>query len=252
MRRRARVRLARWRRAGLSTWDRSPRARLAAASGLALLVNLSLVTVLSRMPMRLPPEGAPSAPIEVVRLPEPPAPPQPPEPAVVEPDPKPEPEPEAAPETELPTSRGTSGVVALDCNGTFDERERQVACAGGAPTLGYDLDREAWSEIGERLTGYGPTEPGPPSAFGRAGDPSMTVDPDRLRAFRGRGAGRRGYSEGVEAEAGAQAVIGDEAEYLDPPSILTSHEERKRIGDALEGRRDARFRRDAVRDLEEE
>ena len=269
--RRVRVRLARWRRAGLAAWDGHPRARIGAAALLALLVNAGLLAVFGRLPLRLPPEGAGGAAIEIVFLPEPPAPMPAPVPKVelapeeAEPEEVVEAEPQAAPaparpsapEAELPRGTGRSGVVALDCNRVFDEEGRAIACAGGEITLGYEVDREAWDRIDAEVPRYGPVrEADADAGFGRADD-RFAAEPDRLGRLRRQGAAKAARRAAAEAYAnpvspivsgGAEGAAASGADLLIPPSFITSFEERKRNADEAERRGDARVREEMERE----
>ena len=257
--RRVGVWLARRRRRAALAWDERRGWRSAVAVALALLVNAGLIAMFGHLPMRLPPEGRGSAPIEIVYLPAPPAPEPEPEltPEIAEaedaPAPKPAPQPRrgpAAPDAELPSARGTSGVVALDCNAVFDEEGRAVACAGGDITLGFEVDREAWDAIAAEVPRYGPRTPDAPATFGDADD-RFAAEPRRLDQFRRQGAASLAAAEQREAPppsiigtGGAEGAVGSGADLLTPPSFITSWEERTRTANEAEQRGDAVFRRD--------
>ena len=260
-------------RIGVAAWDARPGLRMGAAVLAALAINLGLLAAFGRLPMRLPPEGGGGAPIEIVFLPAPPEPEAVPDielaPVVAAPAETPEPEPDpaprsgpAVPDAELPDARGASGVVALDCREVFDEEGRVVACAGGKITLGYEVDADAWRAIGEALPTYGPERPRAPPGFGEAGfgeADDRYADGRRLDRFGEEGAARLAAADRREAGApsiiaggGAEAAAASGADLLAPPSFVTSYGERRLAAEQEEARRDARFRRERIRDLERE
>lgn len=267
-RRRLRVWLARRGRTVAKAWDR-PGLRTAAAVTLALLVNAALLGIFGHLPMRLPPEGGGGAPIEIVFLPVPPAPEPEPEPeltpevaeAEAEATPEPAPKPRrgpAAPDAELPSVRGASGVVALDCKAVFDEEGRAVACAGGDITLGYEVDREAWDAIAAEVPRYGPRPPEALATFGEADD-RFAAEPRRLERFRRQGAASLAAAERREAPpasiisgSGAENAAWTGADILAPQSFVTSHGDQRIAAEKEEARRDASFRRERIEDLEAE
>ena len=229
----------------------------------ALAVHVGIALLLDRLATRPPPQRDARSVVEVVRLPDPvaetvpepapePARPAAASPAPSPPDPSPAPPPRAIPAPELPASDSRSGVVALDCEAVFDEAGRAIACAGGEITLGFEADEEALRAIASEVPSYGPARAaGADAGFGRAPDARMTVGPAALRRLRGGGrGGTTPISEAAEEAFGAEAALGFEAEDLDPPSLVTSFEEQKRVLDTIERRDDARVRREVERQAE--